>query len=165
MIKVRALEEGDLNTIKYWRNDSVGMCREYRFLNYDDQKQWFQNYQRARHDSDWGQELMMINEEAVGGFVRIQWRNRRAELSYLRSEYSEYSAREDIHTLIEMGFDHFGFNKLTWPVYSHNPYLNIIKSIMTEEAILKEEYFHDGAFLDRHYMSITKKQFDKTQNV
>lgn len=177
MTDFRAIEREDLTRIKNWRNSAElsAFCREYRLLNDADQDAWFDSYQRARHDTDWGQELMMINAESVGGFVRIQWRNRRAEVSYLTNlphryihpqyEHASMAVKEEIMALLWKGFYDFGFNKITWPVYAHHPFLGLFKSIMVEEAILKDEYFQNGEFLDRHYLSLTKKQFDRMQKV
>lgn len=168
MIKFRAIEEDDLPMLKSWRNSDCVMpfCREYRYLSDYDQDKWFEAYQKSRRDSDWGQEIYIINccenDIGVGGFTRIEWRNRRAELTFYKSNNcKELHFVDPIQELINIGFQRFNFNKITWPVYEHDPNLPIYKTILKEEAILKEEYFWDGKFWDRHYLSITEQEFRK----
>src|SRR3990167_7440813 len=103
-------------------------------------------------------------EIGVGGFVRTQWRNRRAELSFFIGE-DTYRTKEiikdSLEALLDLGFNTYGFHKITWPVYGHDPNLPIYKQIMREEAVLKEEYFWNGKFYDRHYLSMIEKEWNK----
>src|SRR3990167_9268340 len=99
--------------------------REYRFLSDYDQDKWWESYQKSRRTSEWDQELMIIQLDTgkdwktnglsgiggsvtfnidgktykgpigVGGFVRTQWRNRKAELSFFICKDS-YKTREII---------------------------------------------------------------------
>lgn len=187
MITLRAIEESDLGDIDRWRNSKsvFPYVREYRLLSAKDQEDWFKSYRESRRDSDWGQELMILNHSGfgdigVGGFVRIEWRNRKAELSmYLRGTEvivpekgmvpSDYDPRTDaiykeaLFELFRYGFDILGFNKITWPLYGHDPKLGLISMLMVEEAVLHDEYFWDGLFHNRHYFSIFKSEFDKAR--
>ena len=171
-IRFRAVEKEDLHLLKIWRNsESVRSgVREYRLLGMADQERWFENYQKSRRNSEWDQELMMIETEetkniltpvGVGGFVRIEWRNRKTELSYYPSPAvkDEYLICESIFKLLEKGFMDFNFHKIYWPVYSHNPNLDLYRKILNEEAVLKFEYFWNGGYSDRHYLSLTESQF------
>lgn len=170
MITFRSIEEKDLEIIKYWRNSPgvLPYVREYRLLSDYDQDKWFEAYQKQRRTSDWDQELMLILDEdlsiGVGGFVRTQWRNRRAELSFFIGEDAARTKdiiKDSLESLIDLGFNTYGFNKITWPVYGHDPNLDIYKDILKEEAVLKEEYFWNGKFYDRHYLSILAKDLKK----
>lgn len=176
MIEFRAVEEADLSTLQTWRNseDVSPYVREYRYLSMFDQKIWFENYQKQRRRSDWDSELMMIlyrddKHENVyprigcGGFVRMEWRNRKSEFSFYlgnKDFKNEDIIWESISNLLGIGFNVFNLNKVYWPVYGHDPNLKTYKEIFKEEAILKEEYFWMGKFQDRHYLSLTKKEFD-----
>ena len=99
----------------------------------------------------------VYEDVGVGGFVRIEWRNRRAEFSFYSIGGSK---KEHILELLRKGFYDFNFNKINWPVYGHDPNISTYRDIFREEAILKEEYFWDGKYQDRHYLSLTKKEFD-----
>ena len=103
-----------------------------------------------------------------GGFTRIQWRHRRAELTFYIGEDGFRTGpmvRETLLVLLRRGFLELGFNKVTWPVYGHDPSLDSYTSIFNTEAILKEEYFWDGQFQDRYYLSLTRREFDKIEDV
>ena len=175
MIRMRAIETDDLNIMHRMRNhESVfPFVREYRWISREDQIDWFKAYRNQRRRADWDQELMIIEDWesdrgsktnrvgqtiGVGGFVRIEWRNRKAEFSF----YTITSNKEKaILEVLKKGFHDFNFHKITWPVYGHDPNLGIYRDIFSEEAVLKEEYFWEGKYHDRHYLSLTRKQFDK----
>jgi len=165
MITFRPIDKEDLLTLKLWRNsDSVRpYVREYRYLNLSDQESWYESYLQSRRKSDFDQEIGFLMRQSdhlhigVGGFTRIEWRNRRAELTYYTNPdivwNSTSSIKAAIEFLINKGFYEFGFHKITWPVYAHDPHLDLYKSIFDVEAILKDEYFWDGKFQDRIYLS------------
>ena len=160
MIIFKPIEKYHLVLLKEWRNsDSVRpYVREYRLLNDSDQDAWYQYYLQSRLRSDWNQEIYMIHEDTipigVGGFTRIEWRNRRSELTfYLGNPKFEEYIEDCLINLVEKGFREFNFHKITWPVYGHDPRLELYKGILDVEAILKEEYFWDGKFQDRIYLS------------
>ncbi len=99
----------------------------------------------------------------VGGFVRIEWRNRRAEFSfYIGDDKYRYPTyiNEAINKLLSRGFYDYGFNKITWPIYSHDPSLDVYKETFKTEAVLKKEYFWNGKFQDRIYLSLLREEFD-----
>lgn len=171
MIAFRAIEKEDLEMLGNWRNsESVRSCvREYRLLSTNDQEMWYEHYQKTRRDSDWGQELMIMlkdgNSIGAGGFTRIQWRNQKAELSFyigVDGERNALTIPEALRTLVRKGFHEFNFHKITWPVYGHDPNLDQYQKVFKTEAVLKEEYFWDGKFQDRHYLSLLRKEFDRS---
>lgn len=177
MISFRQVEKSDLPLLKYWRNSDIvrPFVREYRLLADSDQESWYQAYLVSRRKSDWDQEIMIIESDGkyldaanctlldlpdkhsikipigVGGFTRIEWRNRKAELTFYNF-YQQY-IKESIIALLVKGFDEFNFHKITWPVYSHDPNLSLYQTIFNTEAILKYEYWWDGKFQDRIYLS------------
>ena len=174
MIIFRTIDEADLGLIKIWRNDPnvLNYTREYRLVTNRDQKEWYNKYSESRRGSDFDQELYMIcfrkdEKDAqinigVGGFTRIQWHNRRGELSLYIADLS--SRRHEIYDevifkLKEIGFKRFGFHKITWPVYGHDPNIELYKRHFDVEATLKEEYFWDGKLQDRIYLSSFSKEF------
>jgi len=169
MIAFRPIERTDLPLLKKWRNsDEVRpYVREYRLLNDSDQEVWYESYLKSRRKSDFDQEIMIAysGESIIGvcGFTRIEWRNQRAELTYYRTDNLDVIPLESesslLNALLNKGFNEFNFHKITWPVYSHDPHLLVYQNTFKTEAILKEEYYWDGKFQDRIYLSITKEEF------
>ena len=171
VIELRAIDESDLDLMCKWRNSEHvrPYVREYRLIGENDQYRWFEDYLKRRRSSEWGEELMIVEYRSlhseqlvpvgVGGFVRIQWRNRRSELSFYIGE-DAYRTHEvivsSLRALMDKGFKEWGFHKLTWPVYGHDPNLKIYKEVLVEEATLHEEYLWNGQYYDRHYLSMLK---------
>lgn len=191
MISFRAIEKSDLPIIKVWRNsdDVMPYCREYRYLSDHDQEKWFESYQKQRRDTEWDQELMVITNRVtnetvyckecekerddavyyykkdvgVGGFTRIEWKNRKAELSFYLGD-CKIGEREELFKasllcLLEFGFNRFNLNKIYFPVYAFNPHLKLYQTIFKTEAILKQEYYWDDKYHDRYYLSLLKEEF------
>ena len=160
VIKLKPIEKKDLDKIQVWRNSNNVMpyCRQYRPLSKQDMSNW---HDRLTNDKDYNltNDLFIIeyNEEitkdiGVGGFVRIDWRNRKAELSFYVGESAycnEVVFNLAIPALLEYGFKTLGLHKIYFPIYSFNPYLPIYKKILKEEYTAKEEYFWEGKYHDR----------------
>jgi hypothetical protein len=141
-------------------------------LSEEDEKLWFERYKCGRRRTDWGEELWVLSYQAThadktreigaGGFTRIQWHNRRSELSFYVGDDSyrnERVLRLALQALLHVGFLQFGFHKITWPVFGHDPWLPLYKEILREEAVLREEYFWNGTFHDRHYLALFSHEF------
>jgi len=193
-ISLRAIEQKDLSLMKQWRNSDVvrPYVREFRFLSDRDQDNWWVEYSLSRRDSDWGSEIMIIQKHlqpsdftalvgesvtgnwevseqntmpiGVGGFTRIQWRNRRAELTFYVGELEQRTADVIVgalYTILRKGFWELNLHKITWPVFGNDPNLPIYQKLIPAEAILKEEYFWGGRYYDRYYLSLTARKFDK----
>ena len=161
MITFKPIEKSDLQILKEWRNsDSVrNYVREYRLLNDSDQEAWYNSYLASRRKADFDQEIGILNNVAVGGFTRIEWRNQRAELTFYSIDQTDEEIKIYITFLLDKGFREFNFHKITWPVYGHDPHLELYKTIFNAEAVLREEYYWNGVFQDRIYLSLLKKDF------
>ena len=156
-ITLRAIECGDLKMLQRWRNSPHVMpyCRQYRPLSMRDMEKW---YEKLHEDKDYNltNDLFIIeadgNSIGVGGFVRLDWRNRKAELSFYVGEIAKATKDiivKSILALMGYGFKTLGLHKIYFPVYATNPYLSIYKEVLKEEYRAKEEYYWDGKFHDR----------------
>ena len=169
MIAFRSIDEKDLPLLKSWRNSQevYQYTREYRLLTDDDQLRWYKTYLSQRRHSEFDTELYILVDDkrdiGAGGFTRVEWRNRKAELSFYLSQdcQGERRIKECLHALIKLGFETFNLHKICWPVYEHDPKLPIYKQVFAGEAVLKEEYFWAGKYQDRLYLSVIKKNVYK----
>ncbi len=179
MIVFSSIEKNSLEPMKVIRNMNIPFTREYRYLNDADQEKWYDSYLQQRRTSDWDTEVMIALDDddlggvgkanqplykilAVGGFVRIEWKNQRAELTCCFAKRDDKVRNKQILLqILKKGFREYNFHKITWPVYEHDTNLELYQQIFTTEAILKEEYFWAGKFQDRHYLSIFRKDFAK----
>ena len=158
MITFRPIEPCDLPLLKQWRNsDQIrNYVREYRLLNDSDQEKWYSSLIASRRTADSDQEILIMedgtgNGIGVAGFTRIEWRNRKGELTFycIKDELR----KQALMAIISKGFNEFGFHKIYWPVYSHDPNIFIYQSILDTEAVLRDEYWWDGKWNDRIYLS------------
>jgi len=166
MISFRPIEINDLIQLRNWRNSAevLPYVREYRLLNSSDQKTWFKSYLGQRRSADFDTELFIMSyketETGCGGFTRIEWRNQKAELTFYIGE-TEFRKpliiKELLLGLLEKGFNEWNFNKIYWPVFGHDPNLEIYAQVFITESVMKDEYYWAGAFQDRHYLALTKK--------
>ena len=162
---LREILRSDLETLRKIRNSKAVMpfCREYRLLTEQDQENWWEDYSKNRRKSDFGQEIMAIEYRGkvcgAGGFTRIDWKDQKAELTFYIEEESQEEGVivECLNQLIWWGFFKLNFHKIYWPVYGHDKKVRIYKKVFDLEAVLKEEYYHEGAFFDRVYLSRIRK--------
>ena len=157
LIKLKPIEKEDLDKIQAWRNsdDVMPYCRQYRPLTQQDMLNW---YESLGNESDYHltNDLFLIEYKGedigVGGFVRIDWRNRKAELSFYvgtSSKVDEDIVSMAISALLEYAFKTLNLHKVSFPVYEFNPYLPIYKKVLEEEYIAKKEYYWEGKYHDR----------------
>lgn len=156
-IKLCAIDKNDLDLILSWRNSENVMpfCRQYRPLSLDDMELW---YDSLKTDSSYNlpADMFLIKKEhkpiGVGGFVRIDHRNRIGELSFYigeDTERSEENIANALSELMEYAFQTLGLHKVYFPCYSFNPYLELYEKVMLREYIAKQEYYWQGKFWDR----------------
>ena len=159
-ITLRAIEEHDLPLIQSWRNSNYVMpnCRQYRPLSYEDMLRWY----KTQRDDDYNlsQDLFIIvcdnKDIGVGGFTRIDWRNRKGEVSFYIGDISsmaEETVKLALSHIIQYGLATLCLRKIYFPCYEFNPYLPYYKEVMNEEYIAKSEYYQDGKFWDRIILS------------
>jgi len=154
-VLLRAIEAGDLPIIQRWRNSDKVMpyCRQYRPLSLKDMGDW---YLKLSEDKDYNltNDLFIIDYDyksiGVCGLVRLDWRNRKAELSfYVGEAISEATIREAFMAIIRYGLATLNLWKISFPCYSFNPYIPLYEEMMNKEYIAKSEYYHEGKYYDR----------------
>jgi len=156
-VNLRAIEKEDLPMIKRWRNSPNVMpyCRQYRPLSMKDMEVWYDGLSR---DGSYNltNDLFVIEYEGtsvgVGGLVRIDWRNRKGEVSFYIADVekcTEEIITECLLSILELGHKTFNLHKIYWPVYSFNPYLTIYEILMPVEYIAPNEYYWNGSYHDR----------------
>lgn len=165
-IKLRAIEQTDLSKILEWRNLSEVMpyCRQYRPLSLSDIETWYENLTRDK-DYNLTNDLFLLTYDlvpfGVGGLVRLDWRNRKGELSFYVGNTdcsTEKIITESLILLIHYAFKTLGLHKVYWPVYSFNPNLSIYEKVLKREYVAKQEYYWNGKFEDRIILSCINTQ-------
>ena len=156
-ITFRAIEEGDLQTLQRWRNSEQVMpyCRQYRPLSKKDMSNWFEGLTKDK-EYNLTNDLFIIEKDyvpiGVGGFVRIDWRNRKAEVSFYVADSSNCDKETlcgSLLQLIHYGLSTLNLWKIYFPCYEFNPLLKVYEEVMTREYVAKKEYFWEGKYWDR----------------
>ena len=160
-IVFRAIEKEDLKLIHKWRNSDNVMpnCRQYRPLSMQDMEGW---YSSLKQDNDYNltNDMFVIEKDnkpiGVCGLVRIDWRNRKGEISFYIADISDCN-KENISNslllLVDYAFKTLNIHKVVFPVYSFNHLLPIYAEILDEEYRAEEEYYWDGKYWDRIILS------------
>lgn len=156
-MKLREINECNLGRIRNWRNSDTVMpyCRQYRPLTERDMLVWY-NRLREDHDYNLTNDFFLMEKEhtliGVCGMTRIDWRNSKAELSFYIGEPAWNTTdvvHEGIRAILRYAFDTLAIHKVYFPVYQHNPNLEMYKAIMRHEYTAKNEYYWDGKLQDR----------------
>jgi len=157
MITLRAIEKEDLNMLKRWRNSQgvLPWCRQYRGLSYDDMVTW---YDGLTKDKQYNliNDLFIIEWDGtpigVGCYVRIDWRNRKAEVSFYVGEDTRRTSQvinQALLAVVEYGLSTLNLWKIYFPVYQGNPNLSMYEKVLEREYVAKQECYWNGKYLDR----------------
>jgi len=166
-ITLRPIEKSDLGMIQRWRNQSnvLPYCRQYRPLSIRDMEAW---YDKLHIDKDYNltNDFFIIEYNksiGVGGFTRIDWRNRKAELSFYVSEFDEKIVGKALLHLVGYGFETLNLFKIYWPVYSFNPHIKVYEEYFNKEYTAKKEYYWEGKYHDRIVLVAYNPYYEETQ--
>lgn len=150
---LRQIEKKDLILIQIWRNSPqiLPYCRQYRRLSMQNMEKWYERLQISP-DYNLTNDFFIIEYGkpiGVGGFTRIDWRNRKAELSFYVTEIDEKVVGMSLLRLMDYAFETLNLFKIYWPVYSFNPNLGVYEEYLHKEYTAKKEYYWEGKYHDR----------------
>jgi RimJ/RimL family protein N-acetyltransferase len=157
IITLRAIEEGDLEIMRRWRNEPAlrKMFREYREISPSMQEAWFKRIQDDRTQVNFavnGKDGALIG---YAGLSSISWVNRTAETGWylgdarLRANRMGrllYHALDTYRTLLDYAFDEMNLRRIYSEVYDHNRYTQMLHRRLgfTEEGRLRDHCYHNG---------------------
>jgi len=157
MITLRAIEKEDLRMLKRWRNSPEVMpwCRQYRPLSDTNMLNWYESLTKDNEYNLTNDFLIMEYNGTpigVGGYTRIDWRNRKAEVSFYVGEDTKRTSEvitQALLVLLDYAYETLNLRKVYFPCYQGNPYLPLYKQVLQEEYVAKKEYYWKGQYLDR----------------
>jgi len=164
MIHLDTIKTEDLDILREWRNSENvrPYCRQYKLLTDADMLRWYNSFSSSDDMVMFGikdlstkalkdKELLSILLGACG-IIRIDWRNRKGEISFYigSSSYcTEENIKEGLSLLKKYAFDILNLHKVYFPVYSFNPYLRLYEKVLRREYVAKSEYYWQGKHYDR----------------
>ncbi len=152
LIKLRAVETYDIESIRVWRNQQMNVLRQSKMLTPEKQKEYFDlNVWPEKLKCDPKQILFAVELDrkliGYGGIVHISWTDKRAEVSFLLApEFSENKKlyanifRRFLNLLKQIAFMDIGLHKLWTETYDLRPdhVLILEESGFVKEGVLRE---------------------------
>lgn len=171
-LSLRSIEEKDLSQLKTWRNKEHfrKYFREYKELNQHHQTEWFIKYVTK----DFNTIMFGIEENdttaliGVCGLCYINWIHRNADLSIYIGKDDIYIdtkkgglAWETLDLLFKYAFCQINLHKVWTEIYAFDKDKHQLfeKYGFSKDAILRDNYFYDGKYMDSHIYSILNSEW------
>ena len=167
LVELCQIEESDLAKFRDWRNSSFvrNYVREYRPLNMQNQKQWFESLTNDRSNIMFAIHGIVIGETIGGcGLTYINWKEGHGEVSICLGD-TEWQGKgyagEALDILIKYGFEELRLHRICAIIYSYNE-LSIKlfeKHGFHFEGLQREARFWNGKFHDEKIYGILDYEY------
>lgn len=163
-IYLDAIVENDLSLLMKWRNmpEFRKHFREYRELNPDMQRKWYENKVLDDDSTVMFAIRLIETDELLGccGLCYINWVHRNADLSLYVGWDDSYIddvgyAEEACHLLFDYGFKELGLQKIWTEIYVFDkPKYNLLMRLgFHVDGELRNQYFYDGKWWNSYILS------------
>ena len=168
-VNLKAVSPDSLQQFMEWRNQPElrKYFREYKELNEDMQKRWYENRVLGDHEQVNFEIRDKKTNKLIGhcGLYYIDWISRHAEFGIYIGD-SDYRSggygSSALRTLIKYGFEDLNLNKIWCEVYTNNDAAHIYKHLgFKSEGKLRQHYYNEGKYWDSIMMSLLKEEYDK----
>lgn len=170
LVGLDPLDSEDLEILRHWRNNPNfrQYFREYREISKDMQTEW---YKRTLNDKS----TLMFSVRRLSdgallgccGLCYINWVNRNADLSLYIGYDDLYIddigyAEEATQLLLRYGFYELGLHKVWTEIYEiDTPKKALYEKLgLRIDGVLRDNYFHNGSYLNSFMFSILREDFD-----
>ncbi len=170
LVYIDAINREDLASLMEWRNrpEYRKYFREYRELNMDMQKKWYEN--KVLGDPSTIMFAIRQNDtsELIGccGLCYINWVHRNADLSLYIGWNNSYIddagfAGEACGLLFNYGFKELGLQKIWTEIYTFDePKLKLYKSLGFQiDGELRNQYFYNGKWWNSYMLSLLAEEW------
>ena len=165
-VKLREIEEYDLELICKWRNDWDILKTVFSYLpiSLTKQRKWYENY---LNDNSVQTFLIQYKDESkpIGTVTlgHIDYKNQNAEIGVMIGE-SGYRgrglAKQTLKLLIEYGFKELNLNRLYLQLFEQNETAHqLYKSLgFKQEGVLRNHQFKNGTFCNVLMMGLLREE-------
>lgn len=166
-IRLRALDEGDLERTRVWVNDPevARLVNRVAPVTAPEQRDWFQRVTGDTHQVIFAIEIL-ADTKHIGncGLKGIDARSHKAELwMYLgnRDVWGKGYGTEACRALCRYGFERLNLHRihLYTPAYNERAVALYEKVGFKTEGVLREEVFQEGQYHDAVVMGILRNEF------
>lgn len=168
-----ALRKEDIQLIRKWRNDQIGILRQRKPLSISEQKKYYDNIIRQTFSQKRPESILfsfLFNNICIGygGFVHIDWNSRRAELSFIvntKRSKDKNIYNMDFNTFLalikKIAFTELKFNRIFTETYDIRPFhISVLeKSGFKLEGRLREHMKISNTYLDSLIHGFLRSQF------
>ena len=158
MIRLRALEQADIEQLRLWRNDLYKNFRQYKPISDIEQVEWFKNVKDI---------LFAICEDdrliGCGGLCYIDLKNRNADLSiYIGETYIDNRALLAMKLIFNYGFNELGLERIYNDLFEYDDlkHYALLEAGMKYEGIARNKYYRGGIFHNARLYSILRSEYD-----
>ena len=166
-VYLKAIEREDLPYLIDWRNrtDFRKYFREYREINSDMQKKWYEDKVVNDNSTIMFSIKGIENNQLLGccGLCYINWIHRYADLSLYIGWNNEYIdnkgyALEACKLLFNYAFKELNLNKIWTEIYEFDDKKKELYESMgfKVDGILRQNYFYDGKWWNSYILSLLK---------
>lgn len=170
MIYLRELKESDLEAINTWRNDHdiVDLLgANFRYINLETDKEWFQGYMRNRNNQVRCSICLRESHEVVGliSLTSIDYLNSNAELHIMIGKkdcQNKGVGTLAVREMIKHGFLNLNLERIYLSVLvSNERAINMYKKVgFKQEGVLRKAVYKGGQYKDLIQMSLLKEEFN-----
>jgi len=176
-LSITPIRYEDRLKIMQWRNEQIYHLRQSKKLTELDQNNYFENTLEKNFDEIEPKQILFSFMEKTkcigyGGFVNINWVDKRAEMSFLldtslKGEFDTYSYyfTNFIYLLKKVAFNEIGFNRIFTETYSfRKKHISILeKNGFKLEGVMKEHIFmhKEKNYYDSLIHGSLKKNYEK----
>lgn len=166
-VRLRALEEGDLERTRTWVNDPevARLVNRVSPVTAPEQREWFQRVAGDPHQVLFAIEVL-ADAAHIGncGLKGIDARSRKAELwMYLgnREVWGQGYGTDACRALCRYGFERLNLHRihLYTPAYNQRAVALYEKVGFKTEGVLREEVFQEGLYHDAVVMGLLQNEF------
>lgn len=158
---LRAIQWGDREAIRRWRNDQIEVLRQAEPLTSEDQDMYYRGVVRAQlFEAAPPQILLAFLDDGelvgYGGFVHIAWADRRAELSFLSQTdraagpHWQDEWRAYVPLMAQIAREQLGLHRLTAETFEFRAdVLAVMEELGFErEGVMRQHHLIDGDYCD-----------------
>jgi RimJ/RimL family protein N-acetyltransferase len=164
-LNVRQLEEYDLPQAADLRNEYIQFLRQSKFLNLNDQVEWFRNENNFYFVLENDCNGRVIEENVIygiAGLTLIDMVSKKAEISLITNQYiAKKYADPLIKHILQYGFDILGLNKIYSTVYEYDKLKQKLwKSLKWNfDGEIRDEIYYKNQYHSLLHYSILKSEY------
>lgn len=169
------LRKKDIQLIKKWRNEQIDVLRQKKKLSTKDQIRYYNKLEKNSFYVKKPETILfsfLLEEKCIGygGFVHIDWKVKRAEISIIvkssrNDELKIYKKdfQAFFHIIKDLAFNEIGFNRLTTETYDIRPYvIKLLEKMEFKlEGRMKKHIKINNIYVDSLIHGYLKQYFKK----